>query len=150
MGGVTSPLPDHLLKAARFLRGARTNLLADQAELSTLAAYQGALHVAVALLLTVGVEAETHRGLGALMGLHFVKEGLLPRSFARDLGRLASDRDTANYEPIAPIDALSARSSATIAVGLVRPMLALLRARAPEAAEALAEVETATEALAAA
>jgi uncharacterized protein (UPF0332 family) len=51
-------------------------------------AYYAALHVARALLLTEGVEPQTHAGVSSMLGMHFVVSGRLAPEHAKELARL--------------------------------------------------------------
>lgn len=54
-------------------------------------------HFAKALLLTVGVEAQSHQGILNLLGRHFIKPGRLPVQVGRWMGNLYERRITAEY-----------------------------------------------------
>ncbi len=54
-------------------------------------------HLAKALLLSVGVEVESHGAVTRMIGLHFVKSGSLPARVTRHLGSLYERRHTAEY-----------------------------------------------------
>jgi uncharacterized protein (UPF0332 family) len=56
-------------------------------------------HLAKALLLTVGVETESHGGVVRMLGLHFVKSRVLSPRVTRHLGNLYERRHTAEYSP---------------------------------------------------
>jgi uncharacterized protein (UPF0332 family) len=56
-------------------------------------------HLAKALLLTVGVEVESHGAVTRMLGLHFVKSGTLSARVTRHLGSLYERRHTAEYSP---------------------------------------------------
>jgi len=56
-------------------------------------------HLAKALLLTVGVEVESHGAVARMLGLHFVKSGSLSARVTRHLGSLYERRHTAEYSP---------------------------------------------------
>ena len=56
-------------------------------------------HLAKALLLTVGVEVESHGAVTRMLGLHFVKSANLPARVTRHLGSLYERRHTAEYSP---------------------------------------------------
>src|SRR5437667_12766253 len=60
-------------------------------------AYYAALHVARALLLTEGVDSQTHGGVGAMLGMHFVVPGRVDPERAEDLSRLEQFRAEADY-----------------------------------------------------
>lgn len=56
-------------------------------------------HLAKALLLTIGVEVESHGAVTRMLGLHFVKSGNLSARVTRHLGSLYERRHTAEYSP---------------------------------------------------
>jgi len=56
-------------------------------------------HLAKALLLTVGVEVESHGAVTRMLGLHFVKSASLSARVTRHLGSLYERRHTAEYSP---------------------------------------------------
>jgi uncharacterized protein (UPF0332 family) len=56
-------------------------------------------HLAKALLLTVGVEVESHGAVTRMLGLHFVKSASLSARVTRHLGSLYERRQTAEYSP---------------------------------------------------
>ncbi len=58
-------------------------------------------HLAKALLLSVGVEVESHGAVARMIGLHFVKSGNLPTRVTRHLGILYERRHTAEYSSTA-------------------------------------------------
>lgn len=60
-------------------------------------AYYAALHYALALLLTEGVEPQTHRGVSPMFGQHFILPKRLHVDRARDLSRLEQFRTEADY-----------------------------------------------------
>jgi uncharacterized protein (UPF0332 family) len=60
-------------------------------------AYYAALHVARALLLTEGVEPQTHAGVSSMLGMHFVVPGRLAAEHAKELARLEQFRTEADY-----------------------------------------------------
>ena len=82
---------DESLRAARVLID--TALLHDAESRLYYAAY----HAAVALLLTQGIEAQSHAGVANLLGLHFVKTGRLDAGDARLFARLQKYRIEADY-----------------------------------------------------
>lgn len=79
-------------RAAQVLQ--RHGLFADSVSRS----YYAMLHGARAVLLTLGFEPTTHRGVPHLLNLHFVRTGLFPTSEARNLGQMQADREAADYD----------------------------------------------------
>ncbi len=68
-------------------------------------AYYAAYHYARALLLTKEIEPKSHRGLIQLVGLHFVKPGLIADADASHLGHLESFRSLSDYDANMSFDA---------------------------------------------
>ena len=60
-------------------------------------AYYAALPVARALLLTRGVEPQTHAGVSSMLGLHFIAPGRMSPRHAKELTRLEQFRGEADY-----------------------------------------------------
>lgn len=60
-------------------------------------AYYAVFHCAQALLLSIGVKAESHSGVRQLFGFHFIKEGRLDRKFGRYLKNLKDERENGDY-----------------------------------------------------
>ena len=54
-------------------------------------------HSAKALLLTVGVDPQSHEGIRRMISMHFIKPGSMPVKVARYLGNLHDRRKTAEY-----------------------------------------------------
>ena len=60
-------------------------------------AYYAVFHAARALLLSIGLEPTTHRGVVNLLGQHFVRPGHLTAELARLVSRMHADRHDADY-----------------------------------------------------
>ncbi len=58
-------------------------------------------HAAKALLLTVGIDPQTHEGIRRMISLHFIKPGVIPVQVARYMGNLYDRRKTAEYSRLA-------------------------------------------------
>lgn len=54
-------------------------------------------HGAKALLLSVGIDPQSHEGIRRMISMHFIKPGAMPVSVARYLGNLYDRRKTAEY-----------------------------------------------------
>jgi len=91
-------IADELAKAERELAAAEVLRRADILEPAETRIYYALFHAAVAILLTEGLEPRTHRGLGGLLGLHFVKRGLLDARWSRTLTQAQAARESADYE----------------------------------------------------
>jgi uncharacterized protein (UPF0332 family) len=79
------------------LRAAETLLAAGLLNDAVSRAYYAALHHALALLLTEGIEPRTHAGTSQMLSLHFVMTGKLSPDRAKDLSRLEQFRCEADY-----------------------------------------------------
>lgn len=51
----------------------------------------------LALIINDGYKSVTHRGMGAIFGLHYVKEGIFSQEDGKMLSRLQNLRDEADY-----------------------------------------------------
>lgn len=97
-------LQAHLEKACQKQDAAAALLKAGFFEDAVSRAYYAAFHTAQAALLTEGQQADTHKGLGTLFGLFFVKTGRIDKQFGRYLANLKDDRETSDYEVLGWID----------------------------------------------
>lgn len=137
-------------RAVMHLRAARTLLDGSVPEPAAHSLYFAVFQLALALLASFGIAPDTHRGTQQMFSLHFVKPGLLPADFGYRLAQLATLRGLADYsvgDDVTPEGVEAARASVLV---MAPAMLALLRARSPEASAAIAEAEAAVDALAAA
>lgn len=60
-------------------------------------AYYAVFHAARALLVSLGLEPTSHRGVVSLLGEHFVRPGRLDPELARLVSRMHADRHDADY-----------------------------------------------------
>ena len=86
-----------LARGREALRAAEALLAAGLLNDAVSRAYYAALHHALALLLTEGVEPRTHAGTSQMLGRHFVMTGKLSPERAKDLSRLEQFRGEADY-----------------------------------------------------
>jgi len=86
-----------LARGAESLRAAHQLLAVGLLNDAVSPAYYAALHVARALLLTEGVDPQTHSGVGSMLGMHFVVTGRLAPEHAKELARLEQFREEADY-----------------------------------------------------
>jgi len=82
---------DEAMRAAEALRG--LDLLRDAASRLYYAAY----HAARAILLSKELEPTTHQGVLSMLGLNFIKPGLLPAGLSQTFRRLQAFRESADY-----------------------------------------------------
>ncbi|MHA1753905.1 MAG: HEPN domain-containing protein [Candidatus Odinarchaeia archaeon] len=88
---------EHINRAEKTLEAANKLFEAGLYEDLITRAYYTAYHAAQGLLYLLGEEAKTHRGLHSLFGLKVVKTGLISTKFGRYLSKLASYRESADY-----------------------------------------------------
>jgi len=97
-------------KALKTLDDAR-DLLELKPDLSARMSYEAAYHFTVTLFISEGISIpKTHRGLNSELYHNFVDKGLFPKDVAVYLGQLEKDRNTAQYNPIAKIQAADAHN----------------------------------------
>ena len=75
----------------------RDNYHAQRFRKATADLYFFCEHGAKALLLTVGIDPQSHEGIRRMISMHFIKPGAMPVSVARYLGNLYDRRKTAEY-----------------------------------------------------
>lgn len=94
-----APLPpeEHLAKVPRFLHGAVGAFRDEAWETAIHALYYASLHAALGLLAGRGVSPGTRAGAVNVLGLHFVKPGLMAAEAGRALPQLATLRHLADY-----------------------------------------------------
>ena len=84
-----------VLAQAQILRDA------DHADGAVSRAYYAAFHAARAMLLSLGLEPRSHRGMSSLVGQHLVLPGTVSSDLQRALSRLQKYREEADYDPVA-------------------------------------------------
>lgn len=62
--------------------------------------YYAAYYVSAALLIHNGIEASSHKGIVRMIGLNFVKQGVLKSEDSQLLARLFTMRQTGDYEDL--------------------------------------------------
>jgi len=61
-------------------------------------AYYSIFHATSAVLLSEGINVETHSALKTIFGLWFIKPGKIERKFGRILSRLKDERENGDYD----------------------------------------------------
>jgi uncharacterized protein (UPF0332 family) len=93
--------------------------------------YYAAFHYASAALASVDVQVRSHRGLQSLFSLHLVKTGKLPFRRAKELKRLQSYREAADYDSDFRFDQDGANEELEVARRFVQALRDLLGAGGP-------------------
>ncbi|MDE6552885.1 MAG: HEPN domain-containing protein [Muribaculaceae bacterium] len=62
--------------------------------------YYAAYYASAALLIHNGIEASSHKGIVRMIGLSFVRQGILKSEDSQLLGRLFTMRQTGDYEDL--------------------------------------------------
>ncbi len=62
--------------------------------------YYAAYYASAALLIHNGIEASSHKGIVRMIGLNFVRQGVLKPEDSQLLGRLFTMRQTGDYEDL--------------------------------------------------
>ena len=83
----------------------------------------------MALLLSEGIEPRTHAGLVSLLGLHFIKAGLLDPDDGRLFARIQRYRVEADYSRSFVVTAAGAREDMVACEGFVERVKTLLVSR---------------------
>ena len=60
-------------------------------------AYYAVFHAARALLMSIGIEARSHKGIVSTIGEHFVRPGRISPGMGRLVSRMQRDREDADY-----------------------------------------------------
>ncbi len=60
--------------------------------------YYAVYYAASALMISVGIEAATHKGIKTMLGLKFIHTGILPMEYGRIYKILFDSRQEADYE----------------------------------------------------
>jgi uncharacterized protein (UPF0332 family) len=89
---------DELQRAEMCLREARALSSVALPYGAASRAYYAVFHAARALLISIGIEAKTHKGMVSLLGDHFVRPGRLSAEMGRLVSRMQRDREDADYE----------------------------------------------------
>lgn len=88
---------DELERATVCLSEARALYAADLPYGAASRAYYAVFHAARGLLVSVGIEVETHKGLVSMIGEHFVRPGRMSSRMGRLVSRMQRDREDADY-----------------------------------------------------
>ena len=89
---------DELALADSDLRAADALLALAISPAAASRTYYAVFHATRALLLSLGIQATTHKSLRSLFAQHFVKSGLLPAERSKELAQLEALRSSGDYD----------------------------------------------------
>lgn len=92
-------------------------------------AYYAAFHWARALLVCRGIEPRTHRGVSQMLGLHFLKTGILSEKAGSDFAHLQTYRELSDYNSSARFTKKQAMQEVARARRFIAACRPLLRRR---------------------
>lgn len=92
---------DELSRAEECLREARLLQSSGLPYGAASRAYYAVFHGTRAVLFSVGLEPQSHRGAISMLGQHFVKTGKLSSEMGRLVSRMQRDREDADYSTAA-------------------------------------------------
>jgi uncharacterized protein (UPF0332 family) len=92
-----------IVKAQRYLRSAKLLLEDGDYESSISRSYYAMFYCAEAALLTKGLTFSSHRGVISVFGELFVKTGVFPRGFGRELNKAFEKRQLGDYESVSAV-----------------------------------------------
>jgi uncharacterized protein (UPF0332 family) len=87
-----------IAKARRYLRSAELLRRDGDYESSVSRSYYAMFYCAQAVLLTKGSTFSSHKGVIATFGEQFIKTGVFPREFGRELNKAFEKRQLGDYE----------------------------------------------------
>ena len=108
-----------MANALEFLEDARANVREGRHKTAVNRAYHAALNAVRSLLILEGAHPETHEGVITMLGLRFVKPGLLPVDFVKSFKVLQSLRADADYGDIETTDQTEADAAIRTAADLI-------------------------------
>jgi uncharacterized protein (UPF0332 family) len=79
-----------------------------------------------AVLLTKNLSFSKHAGVISAFNQHFVKTGIFPKDFSKNIGRLFRERETGDYDFVLSINEEDAREDARIAEKMVNMIVEYL------------------------
>lgn len=104
-------LKEYLNNAREKLGSAKILLDHQKYNDSVSRSYYAAFHCVQALLLSMGIKAESHSGARQLFGLYFIKTGKFDKKYAKYLKNLKDDRENGDYGIFSLIEEEEARDS---------------------------------------
>ena len=87
-----------LVRAKKSLSASKKLLEAELLEDSISRSYYAVLHAAKAILISEGIEVNSHNAVVKMFGLHIVKTGKMDKEFAKILIAEQEDREISDYD----------------------------------------------------
>lgn len=107
-------------KSNRALAAAKDHFEKGDYDFASSKAYYAVFHVMQGALLTKGLAFSKHSGVVSAFNQHFVKTGIFPKEFSKNIQRLFKERQIGDYEYESTIDEEEARKDIDIAEEIVR------------------------------
>lgn len=114
-------------KARRSLKEAKVLFENKSYEGASSRAYYSIFHIMQAALLTKGLSFSKHSGVINGFSQHFIKTGIFPTEFARNIKKLRKDREMGDYDYEQSISREKAGEDIKIAQELVKTVEQYLR-----------------------
>lgn len=111
-----------MAKAYEFIEDARANFKEGRYKTSVNRSYYAVLNATRALLILKGANPQTHEGILTMLGLRFIKPGLLPVDVSKKFKMLFSRRTDVDYGDFETIDKADAEDSIKTADYIIKLM----------------------------
>jgi len=116
-----------LERSEASLQAARLLLASEPLDDSTSRAYYTVFHAASALLLSRGLNFNSHSGVLRAVSLNFVKTGEMKKRLGRDINWLAELRQVGDYGEVRKVSGEEAMQAITIASEFLDKVRSILR-----------------------
>jgi len=123
---LTEQLQLMIQKAFRSVKAAYRNIKEGDYDFASSRAYYAAFYVMEAVLLTKNLSFSKHAGVISAFNQHFVKTGIFPKDFSKNISRLFRERETGDYDFVLSINEEDAREDARIAEKMVNMIVEYL------------------------
>jgi uncharacterized protein (UPF0332 family) len=123
---LTEQLQLMIQKAFRSVKAAYRNIEEGDYDFASSRAYYAAFYVMEAVLLTKNLSFSKHAGVISAFNQHFVKTGIFPKDFSKNISRLFRERETGDYDFVLSINEEDAREDARIAEKIVNMIVEYL------------------------
>jgi hypothetical protein len=115
-----------LEKAREKLKTSRLDFAGGQFADAVSRAYYCVFHAITACLLDRGLTYSNHGQVIGAFNREFLKPGLLPKNYAKEIQTLFDDRQSADYDVLSPIDEAIARAEIAMAEGILEGVVEYL------------------------